>query len=402
MAGNLAPSWDLVINGSKSIPSGIRALIESVTVDATVDGADEITIRGKAYDPAGKAGERWALVGTSLLAPGNYVTAYGGYTDGADVLTCLQRFRLVAEDVDYQAGSIPTVTIRGYSAEARLAEHTDARAWEGPIADSAIVQEIADEHGLTVDLEATADRDAGRVKAKGESDLVFLRKLATANGYGPPVIRYDEDADADVLTFKAQAVDTSEALTFTHDPVEAEADLQAGNLLAFRASLDLHGVPTSVVVGGFDPDLQTPVVVTMKITDPGQEPMIQVGDDAAPYLFHGAGEFQAKALADSDDPRDELIEALALPSTVVTVEDAVDWATRWIKLRAAAFLTGTATVLGNPKVWIGQVHNFEGLAPTHAGLWEVLGARHVFTAQGYTTSMDLARILEEAAEPEEG
>ena len=295
---NLAPSWDLLINDSSLVPDGIKALIESVTVDATVDGADELTIVAKAYNPTGRPWDRWALVGTGLLAPGNRVTVYAGYLDGPDVLTCLQRFRLIAEEVNYAAGSVPTVTIRGYSAEARLAEYTEARAWEGPISDAVIVQELADDHGLEVDLEATAARDQGRIKPRGESDLVFLRKLATANGFGPPVIRFNDDTGADVLTFKAQAVDTSEALTFTHDVVEAEGPQASGSLLSFRAALDLHGVPTTVVVGGWDPDLQTPVVVTMKIGPEGQDPVILIGDDAAPYDLHGASEYQARALGD--------------------------------------------------------------------------------------------------------
>jgi len=400
MPGNLAPTWDLIVNGSKLVPDGIKALISTVEVDATVDGADELTIKGAAYDPTGTAAERWALVGSTILAPGNMVTVYGGYSDGDDLPTCLQRFRLVSLDVDYGEG-VPKVTIRGYSAEARLAEYTEARAWEGPVADSTIVQELADEHGITVDLETADERDEGRIKPRGTSDLAFLRQLATANGYGPPVVRYDEDADADVLAFKPQEVDSSSAYTFTHDPTIAEADRSTGNLLRFRASLDLHGVPTKLVVGGFDPDTQEPVVVTVQVSDAGQDPVILTGEDAADYEIKGAGEFQARALADSDDPRSELTEALALPSTVVTVEDAVDYATRWAKLRWAAFQTGEATILGHPKVWIGQVHNFDGLAPIHVGLWEVLGARHTFTAQGYTTSLDVARVLEDQAEPEE-
>jgi phage protein D len=389
-----------MINGSKLLPTGIRSLVESVTVDANADGADELVIVAKAYNPTGTPGARWALVGSTLLAPGNVVIVYAGYLDGADLPIALQRFRLVGEDVDYAAGDVPKVTIRGYSAAARLAEHTEGRAWEGPIADSAIVEEIAAEHGLEVDVEATTARTAGRVKKRGVSDLVFLRQLAVANGYGPPLVRYDEALDADVLRFRVQTVDAA-PLVFTADPVEAEADLASGNLLRFRAALDLHGVPTSVLVTGFDPVLQVPVVITMGVAAAGQDPVILTGATATSYGIKGAAEFQARALADSDDPRDELIETLALPSTVLTVEDAVAWATRWIRLRASAFLTGEATILGHPSVWVGQVHSFAGLAPTHSGLWEVLACRHTFTAAGYTTSMDLGRILEDAGEPEE-
>ena len=400
MSANLAPTWDLMINGSKLLPDGMKALVTGLVVDSTVDGADQLTITAHAYSPTAAPGDRWAMAGSSLLAAGNTVVVWVGYHDGADLPTALQRFRLVAEDIAYQGG-IPVVTIRGYSAEARLGEYTEARAWEGPIADSDIAQEIAEDHGLEFEIEATDSRDQDRHKPRGESDLVFLRKLATANGYGPPIVRYDADADVDRLYFAPTEADTSAALTFIHDPTEAEAELGSGSCLTFRASLDLHGVPTTIVVGGFDPDLQTPIVVTMKVADAGQEPMILVGDDAAPYELHGAGEYQAKALADSDDPRDELIESMALPSTIVDVEGAADWATRWVKLRAAAFLTGRATILGNPLVWAGQVHDFQGLAPHHVGLWEVMAAKHVLNGQGYTVALDLARVLEDANEPEE-
>lgn len=402
MSGNLAPAFELLINGSTPLPSGYMALISGVTVDSTVDGADELVITAQAYNPTGKPGSRWAFVGESILAPGNLVIVRAGYVDGTG-LVALQRFRLIGEDTSYSAGGAPTVKIRGYSAEARLGETTTARAWEGPIADSDIVAELAEEHGLTVDgdsLVATDTRDAGRIKPKGDSDLVFLRRLAVANGYGPPLVRYSEDLDADVLFFRPQT--TGESLTFTHDVVEAEADLASGNLLTFQANLDLHGVPTSVEVTGWDPVTQEPVVVIMAIADAGQDPMILTGDAAsrAGYELKSGPEFQVRALSDSDDPRTEIVEAVAVP-TVTTVEEATAWATRWVKLRAMAFLTGSATILGNPKVWAGQVHTFQGLAPTHTGLWEVLGARHTFTASGYAVSMDLARVLEDSAEPEE-
>jgi len=401
MPENLAPTWDVVINGSIPLPEGVRALVQSLEVEASVDGSDELTIKALAYDPTGTVGARWAIVGSTLLAPGNFLTVYAGYQDGAG-LKCLQRFRVVSQEVDYQAGNVPTVTIRAYSSLSRLAEATDARAWEGPIADSTIVQELAEAHGLELDADPTEERTKGRVKPRGESDLLFIRKLAVAAGYGPPVVRWDDDRKVDVLTFKAQYVDTSKALTFTLDPVEAGADLASGNLLSFRAALDLHGVPTHILVMGWDPAAQAPVVVTMAIGAEGQDPVILTGDQAKGYgITKGGSAFQAKALADSDDPRDRKLETLALPSTVDTVEDAIRWATRWINLRNAAFLTGEATILGHPDVWTGQVHRFQGLAEIHVGLWELLTARHRFGPGGYTVSLDLGRVLEDQSEPEE-
>lgn len=392
-----APAWDLKINGTAELSPELRSLVRSISVDAAADEADELLIVATAYRPTGTVADRWAWVGQRTLAPGNLVTVYAGY--GTE-LTALQRFRIVGERVVY-GGDGPTVEIRGLSAAARLAEYTQPRAWEGPISDGQIVEDIAADHGLTVDIEATPERTDGRIKPRGESDLVFLRRLCVANGYGPPSVRYDADSDADVLSFRPQVLDTAAAVTFVHDPALAGAD-GPGTCLDFSAQLDLHGVPSGIAVGGFDPTTQEPFVVTLAVTADGQDPVVLTDpDDVAPYELTGGPQLQARALADSADPRADLVESVTLPATVATVDDAVVWAQRWVALRARAFLTGDATVLGDPALWVGQIHNFIGLAPTHEGLWEVTACRHDLGSGGYRTHLGLARVLTDQTEPTE-
>ena len=153
---NLAPYFRLLINGSTELTAGHYGLIQSVSVEASADGADELVIRALAKDPAGKAGSAWKFLGENVLAPGNLVTVEAGYLDG-DPGVVLQRFRLHAEAAQYPSSGPPEVEIRGYSPEAALGAYTRPRTWKGPIADSVIVKEIAEFHGLTVTAASLAD-----------------------------------------------------------------------------------------------------------------------------------------------------------------------------------------------------------------------------------------------------
>lgn len=397
MADHLAPAWELVINGSTVLPDAYRALVTSVTVDANLDGAAELSIEADAWDPIDQV---FRFIGETVLAPGNLVTVRMGY--GAELET-IQRFRIVREETSYPSGGTPKVRIVGYSAEADLGEATAPRTWEAPTVDSEIVREIAEAHGLEVtadSLEATSERQASRVKKKGVSDLVFLQQLAVANGYGPPQVRYDPDTDTDVLTFRSLQVDTGDVLTLVYNPFVAGSDAEAGNLLEFSPTLDLHGVPVAVEVTGWDQENQVAIVVIMRIEDGGQDPTVLTGEEAAGYKIKSGSELRARALEDGKDATGDRIEYTPVPH-LRTVEDAIAWATRWIKTRNAAFLEGRASTLGIPTLWPGQVIGIEGVAESHAGLWHLTGVQHQIDGSGYRCNLDLERVLQEAAEPSE-
>ncbi len=399
----LAPTWELLINGAAALSPGYRALIRSITVDADVDGAAELLIEADAWDPVDQC---FRLAGENVLAPGNLITVRLGYA-GEDLVN-VQRFRVVREETIYPENGTPNVRITAYSAETALGEATEPRSWPSPSTDSEIVRELAEAAGLTVtadSLEDTPERQASRVKAKGTSDLVFLQSLAVANGYGAPLVRYDPDLDADVLYFRPLKVDPAAELTLTYNVHLAGSALGSGNLLSFNPTLDLHGVPTAVEVTGWDADKQEAIVVIMRIEDAGQDPTILTGADAdqyrKAYKIKGGSEMRARALQDGKAASAERTEYLAVPH-LRTVEDAVAWATRWIDTRNRAFLVANATTLGIPTLWPGQVHQVDGVADSHAGLWHVSGVKHAISGSGYRCDLALERVLVDAAQPTEG
>lgn len=394
-----APAWDLRVGGV-SLGERYRRLITRIRVEATLDGADELTIEASAWD---EDANQPAILGETILGVGNQVVLYLGYGDN---LHALQRFRLVREEARYTAGALPTVTIRGYSAAKVLVDQQKARSYTAPVADSDIATDLADGYGWAVPaqaIEATTTRQASRVKKQGTSDWEWLRQLAVANSFGPPLIRYEESLDNEVLYFRTTSLaNQTEIATFVHHPVLAGADTDYGTLLEFAPTLSLAQVPTHVEVVGWDPVKQVPVKVVMEITETGQESTVLTGQDVGKLSKppKSGSELQVKVLSEagSESEKREVLYA----GHVQTTDDAVSWASRWLRTRNQAFMVARAKTIGYELLWTGQIHRFEGLAPHHAGLWEVLQVTHEISSEGYTCDLDLARVLEEAATPTEG
>lgn len=388
-----APRWRLQLADGSWLPTGYVRLVAQVTAAATVDGADELRIRARAWDYDSGS---YRIAGDHVLGPGNRVILWGGY---GDELVPLQRFSMVREQVDYPVGEVPTVTLRGYSAEVNLVESTRERSWEGPIRDSEIVELIAADHGLTftgLTIEGTPLRESGRVKKRGTSDLDFLRQLAVANDFGPPVVRYDHRKGSDVLYWRRTDLAFQDQIArFVYDPWQG--GVQAGTLRQFRARLSVAGVPTKIEVLGWDAVAQAPMRVLLEITDDGQDSTVyrDEGDLGRPTEeIRSGAELRVAILRDVSDAKGERVEAVHVEH-VQTPEDARAWAQRWYRTRQLAFMEGRAIVVGWELLWPGQIHRFDGLAPHHNGLWEWQTVTHTWDGNGYECAGDVTRVLED-------
>lgn len=394
---NLAPTWELEIGGVRLLED-YRRLVTGIRCEATVDGADEIVIDAVAWDERSSS---FRILGETIFAAGNEAVFFVGY---AGSTRALQRFRLVREEARYGSDGPPTVTIRGYSTAHRLVESTRARSWPAGTADSDIALELAAEFGISVagsKVQATEPRTKARVKKAGDTDLAFLQQLAVANGYGEPIIRYDPDLGEDVLYFRSVSLaDQAEMATFYWNPAVGGSEAPTGTCLSFAPTLSLAGVPTKIEVLGFDPVAQQPIKVVLEITEQGQESTVYRGGDVGTTAAPRSGsQLQVRVLAEGGKDQEKR-EVLSV-AHIQTTEDAVSWGTRWLRTRNQAFMVARATVVGYENLWVGQIHEFRGLAEPHNGKWEVLQCTHKFGDQGYVCDLDLARVLEQAAAPTE-
>lgn len=401
--GEWAPDWELIVDG-RPIPPEYRALIESITVDATLDGADELTIRAVAWSSIDVSHK---IIGESIFGLGSSVVVRMGWHSPDGEVHTLQRFRMLREKAIYPDGALPNVALRGLSAEHLLVEYTRARkASPGDLVEDVVIA-IADDHGLdTLGIfETGVQLPKGGVKPKGTSDLKYIQGLAFQNDLAPPYVRYDEDKDADVLYMEPTTLGLREpVITFTYNPIVAGSEAIGGNLKSFEASVSLSGVPTEIEITAWDPIQQEFVRVVMEITESGQKTTVQTGDEVVdqPEELKSGSQVRVAVLGTAWANKAKTIRESLYTSTIDTYDGAIEFAERWIRTRNEAFMTARATIKGNARVWVGQIHLFEGLMAQHNGYWEVLGCRHMMSARGYTVDLDLARVIsDDAARPQE-
>lgn len=402
--GLFTPQWDLEINGSTFLSGRHRSMIRSVEVLASIDGADELMIEAEGLD---QLDGTFRFIGETILAPGNMVVVWAGYAGVP--LVALQEFQITNESARYSATGVP-VSIRGLSAEYRLADYTAARKWAAGTSFSDVAAEIAADHGLTVtasSLEylpnevAEAKSAKGVVKAQGTTDLEFLQTLAKRLEFGPPYVRYDANTRKNVLYFRTPRLDDQPSVArFVFHPPLAGVETPA-TIFEFAPEITLAGVPTAVQVIGWDPIAQQPIAVTMEINAEGQKTLIQTGDEVAniPTSIKSGGQL-AVVILDTSKAADKTdkIESFA-HFLLETTEDAESWAARWLATRSKAFLRSRATVIGYEGLWIAQAHRFEGLATTHNGLYELEECRHKLHPGPYVCDLELQIVLEESAAP---
>lgn len=399
-----APAWALELSDGSFLSEARKGLVSSVTCKATNDAADELVLELSGWDS--DAGV-YRFLGENILQAGNRVVLWGGY--GED-LEALQAFKITRVRGNYTGDGVG-VTIVGYSAEADLVENQSPRSFAGPISDSEIVTRIADDHGLLAfigdTLEETPQRERGRVKESGTTDFEFLRKLAVANGFGPPVIRWDPDQRGEVLYWRTSLVShQDEIATYRYNPWAAGGRERTGTLFSFAPELSLGGVPTKLVVLGWHEEAQEPIKVVLEMTRSGQESTIYVGEDErgpikAPAWIKSGEQLAVAVLQEGKGRGRNSKDQVVATRTPKTPESAVAWAERWFETRRRAFMTGRASLLAYPKLWPGQFHWFDGLAPEHNGLWEFLDVTHRFDASGYTQDATVAYVLDEAAAPDQ-
>jgi phage protein D len=383
-----AGTWDLEVSPGRFLGGDLRRLVRSVSVEASSDGADELAIEVEPWD---SISGRYRLVGETILGPGSSVVLWGGW--GADRRP-IQRFRMIREEMAYSRETPARATLRGYSAEARLVAGTAPRSWED-VPDGQIVRLLAQEYGLA---EAPGSIAAGglaprRVKPAGTTDLEFLSELAAANGFPPPIVRYDP-ALGDVLIWRSVRLDLQE---------EVRIFRLGGELDDFAPSLSIAQTPVRVEVLGWDRAAGEPIRVVASLSTSAEETTVQRGAEigrlSAPPRV---GELRVRVLEDGrqEGPGKRAEETRTVPS-VGTAEEALAWGRRWLETRIAASWTARATTRGYPAGWVGQAHRFEGLAPHHGGLWEAVGVRHQWDlSSGFRTSWDLIRVVEERIEEE--
>ena len=261
---------------------------------------------------------------------------------------------ITAVAADFPGSGPATLEVQGFDLAHWLMRGTVWRVWGGPgahdgLADSDIVTEIANEVGLTSDVDPTGQRSAPIVQ-QNVSNLAFLTHLAHLNNYYLWV-------DGTTLHFKEQI------------SAPNNVKLEWGKtLMSFSGRLSTAGQVNSVEVRGWDPKQKQQFTATVQRSDTSS-----LSATGQAQLAKGAGGQSNLLITDAP---------------VTDAQQAQDYAQAIMSGQQKTLFTGNGTSVGDPSIQVGATLTLTGVG-RFDGTYTVQQATHTLGAGGYQTSFEV-------------
>lgn len=258
---------------------------------------------------------------------------------------------ITAVEPDFGADGIPALTIQGYDRSHRLHRGRQTRSFV-QMTDSDIAQRIAQEEGLTGEVDATRQVH-DYVFQNNETNMAFLYGRAVRIGYEI----YVEDR----------------TLHFSEVGDDAGPTLEWGaNLRSFRPRLSTARQESEVVVRGWDP--KTKRAIVGRATSGEGAPKIgesRSGSELASEAFQKDGK-----LLVADRPVSDQTEAEGLAQAIFDEQ-------------ASSFVKATGVATGNPRLRAGKVVEIEAVGDRFSGRYQLTATTHTYRAEEYVTRFEV-------------
>ncbi len=366
------------INGASSINTDSGAALEtrggkgilSVVVDLRLDSPDMFSVE---YDMM--ALEKLNLI--DAFKPGDEVEIAIGLDTQSTL--CVGEISYIEPTFDVQVGY--RTTISGYHKLHRLTRGHRSKTWgdglepnQAPTdAASDIINNSKAQKGDTSDGLSASDVGSAAVKHDyipqlNSSDFEFLRATGSDLEY-----KADSDKQSDVA-FKQPDVGAEPVVTLVRD--RNSSDGKGVFILSASFRLSTVSQYAKVEVRSWDFKAKKAIVGTA---------------ETSTYSFDGTTGFAAtgKALyGSSSSGRTYTV----VDQPVNTLEEAKSIAQALFDQFSMDFLSGEATIQGNPDVAPGKVVAFEGFGETYSGKYLITSATHTYRAEeGYRTALAFTR-----------
>jgi len=251
-----------------------------------------------------------------------------------------------------------TLVIRGYGKSHRLHRGKKARVFVN-MSDSAIVQKIAGENGLSANAESTSPTHE-QVFQDYQTDMEFIQDRARRNGYFTYV-----DADGKLIFRKQPQTRGKVVLEWSKNLI----DLQIRKSTAEQVG--------EANVHGWDIKKKEPILGNAKTPEgtPKVGGKSQDGGKAAKSAYKlktGQGVEHLNILPVQD------------------VKEANSIAQSSLNEKSNAFLQAEGTCLGDPKVQAGAKVEIKGIGDKFSGTYLVTRAIHRYGRDGYTTRFEIS------------
>lgn len=349
----LAPTFAVRVSG-QDLMHQLAIGVSQVEVDLSLGAAGRFsfTIAGT-FDPQGHGFiSGYGRPVLDVLAFGAQVDIGMGYGDRAGLQPLLSG--VVTEiTTSFAEGGTPELSVAGYDHAFPMTLGKRSRSWSD-VRDSDVVQALAREHHLTLDVSATQEVHA-QVEQNQESDFELLKKLAERNHF-------------------EFYVDARRRLRFgpPRDKEDGLVTLRWGRtLLSFKPEANLAAQVSRVEVYGWDTDRKQPIVGTAVAgEESGHDPRRSSGGE---QLRRATGR--------------EVVLQLRQP--VFTEAEAKRRALALLNDHAKQFVTGEAECLGLPELLPDRNVNLADLGQPFSKTYYIQQATHRMDGGGYSTRIKL-------------
>jgi phage protein D len=341
-------AYEITVNGNRIPPEAEIDLIQLEIAEAV----DEIGMFALSLNAGEQASGAVRWVDDSLFREGNELRIKLGYSAP---LSDMMVGDVTAVEPEFPATGPITLTVRGYDRLHRLAHERKTRSFKN-MTDSDIASQIAQERGLTADVEATRITHEYLLQ-NNQTDMEFMQERAA-------LLHYELRVQGTQMLFRSPGESAGKALTLTYGQ----------NLVRFSPRISISTQAGSVRVQGWSAK-QKQAVTGQASSDDVSARMggTQLG---AAILEQMAG---SAAVAVVDAP--PMSQEEADTSAKGRVQDA-----------AFGYVTGDAACLGDPSMHAGTVVELLNLGQRFSGLYYVTSATHRLSPRGgYTTAFSFRR-----------
>lgn len=326
MAGNgVVPAYRLLVNGQDA--HQLSGKILEIAVTLQLNSVDEISVTLAGIDPD-RLGELDSDVeSVKLYDKLRVALGYG------NALQDVIEGEVTAIEASFSDEGEATLRLQGHSPLHDLLRERRTRTFT-KVKDSDIVKQIAGDHGLAASADETSVLHDYAIQAN-RTDLDFLLERAAAANFD---LWFEEGS---VVFRPAGTLET-----------EIGSLAWGDTLLSFTPRLDSREEIRQVTVRGYDPAQKAAITGTWNAANRGR------------------------------------VETLAEP-TVSTVAEASDLAQAIGAAAQGRRVTGSASILGDPKIRPGRSIQLRGIGRRFSGRYKITRATHRYGADGYRTELDV-------------
>jgi phage protein D len=339
-----APRFELTVAGTDVVSKGME--IASVTVDNTLDAADQATFTvGNAFDVA-KRETRWF---DQEIAVGREIHVRMGYSDRLETMFI---GLITAIKINFPSGGMPQLEVTAFDLSHPMTKTKKSLSWDNK-KDSDIASALASPYQLSPAVEDTRVQHV-TIRQDNQSDFEFLKKRGEENGFEFFVFER-------TLFFRKPA--------YQESPV---VQLEWGKtLMSFAPEVNIADQVEEVEVRGWDPRTKREIVGRAR-----------VGDEAGRDQGRRSGSELARGVSN-----ERTVERVRRP--VYTQEEADRLARSILTRLAEGLVTGGGECLGIPELRAGKNVQLEGVGRKFSKAFYVERANHNISASGYRTSFNV-------------